>query len=252
VATTNDSRLTAEFFVRAMREMGAPAAQESTVRVLDLGCSSGDVVDAFAELGLDAQGCDFEERLGAGPGRRAIVPSPYRLPFADDSFDLVVSTGVLEHVRNTVECYREIRRVLKPGGMAMHLFVAKWFLPWEPHLHVPLANWMWPHRPRWWLTLWAVLGVRSDWQAGKSWREVVDDNDRYLRDRVCYESMRYHHAVSVRIFGACAWPMRIYIDHAPRGVARVARRMPFRSLSSLVAREFRTAFLVQTKKPNRP
>jgi hypothetical protein len=38
VATTNDSRLTAEFFVRAMREMSAPAAQESTVRVLDLGC----------------------------------------------------------------------------------------------------------------------------------------------------------------------------------------------------------------------
>jgi len=40
-----------------------------------------------------------------------------RLPFADESFDAVLSFSVLEHVRDPFECAAEIRRVLKPGGL---------------------------------------------------------------------------------------------------------------------------------------
>jgi len=39
-------------------------------------------------------------------------------PFADNSVDLVVSTGVLEHVERDREMIREIHRILKPGGVA--------------------------------------------------------------------------------------------------------------------------------------
>lgn len=38
------------------------------------------------------------------------------LPFADESFDAVVSLAVLEHVRDPFRCAQEILRVLKPGG----------------------------------------------------------------------------------------------------------------------------------------
>jgi SAM-dependent methyltransferase len=38
------------------------------------------------------------------------------LTFADDTFDLVTSTGMFEHVENDLAGYREICRVLKPGG----------------------------------------------------------------------------------------------------------------------------------------
>jgi SAM-dependent methyltransferase len=39
-----------------------------------------------------------------------------RLPFADDTFDVVMSYLVLEHLPEPARAYREIARVLKPGG----------------------------------------------------------------------------------------------------------------------------------------
>jgi SAM-dependent methyltransferase len=46
------------------------------------------------------------------------------LPFADGSFDLVTSDQVLEHVEgDPVEAVEQTRRVLKPGGIAVHTTV---------------------------------------------------------------------------------------------------------------------------------
>jgi SAM-dependent methyltransferase len=241
-----DAGSSAEFFVRAMRELGA-ASDDATLRVLDFGCGQGDFVRALNELGLEAQGCDFQSRLGPSAALHPIDPDPYRLPFDDDSFDFVLSTNVLEHAQNVETCYREIRRVLKTGGKAMHVFPSKWYLPTEPHIWVPLMNWVWPRRPRWWLTLWALLGVRKVSQRGMPWRVVVDDNDAYLRDHCSYLSSSRHHQVSVRVFGNAAWPMSFYIEHSPGGVGRLGRRLPLRRIYGWVARELRVSFLVQTK-----
>ncbi len=169
----------------------------------------------------------------------------YRLPFDDSSFDFVVSTAVLEHARDIEGCHREIKRVLKPGGAAMHMFPSKLCLPVEPHILVPLMSWFWPWRPRVWLALWAILGVRKPNQRGKSWREVVRENDEYLRDHCSYLSTRRHRQASMAIYGNCSWPMEYYIDHTEGGVGRLGRRLPFHRLTGLLSREFRLAFLLQ-------
>ncbi len=49
------------------------------------------------------------------PGTR-VVADVQKLPFRDGSVDLVVGTGLLEHVRDERELLAEVRRVLRPGG----------------------------------------------------------------------------------------------------------------------------------------
>ena len=117
----------------------------------------------------------------------------------------------MEHARNKEEALSEIWRVLKVGGHAMHLFPSKWYLPVEPHIFVPLVNFFWPKCPKWWLALWAILGVRNEFQGVKSWKEVTEDNYAYCRQGLSYWSNRKFQAVSLKIFGNCLAPMEFYL-----------------------------------------
>lgn len=56
------------------------------------------------------------------------VADAENLPFADASFDLVYSWGVLHHSPDTQACLREVARVLRPGGKARIMVYHKWSL----------------------------------------------------------------------------------------------------------------------------
>jgi SAM-dependent methyltransferase len=64
------------------------------------------------------------------------------LPFEDGSVDLVLSRALLEHVDGVPDAIHNMRRVLKPGGVALHLIPGRWslfgmaarFLPFKPLL----------------------------------------------------------------------------------------------------------------------
>lgn len=99
-------------------------------RVLDVGCGCG--LDAFiaASLvgaagrvaGLDMTPAMIDVSRGAlaqqDPGNLEFVEAPAEdLPFADDSFDLVISNGVLNLVPDKDRVFRELHRVLRPEGV---------------------------------------------------------------------------------------------------------------------------------------
>jgi len=157
--------------LRIVREAGFEIGPST--RILDLGCGEGNSVRALRAAGYDAVGCDVVVRqlphtqeLAAAGLVRGIQMKPYRLPYDDESFDLILSSEVLEHVMNYEDFIAENRRVQSKGGLSMHIFPGP-YMPVELHVMVPLAC---MHRSYPWLLLWAMLGVRNHFQKGKGFR----------------------------------------------------------------------------------
>ncbi len=98
------------------------------LRVLEIGCGLGTDGAQFARAGAHYTGVDLTE-AAVGLARQCFatyeLPGEFRtadaeqLDFADDTFDLVYSHGVLHHTPDTGRAVREVHRVLKPGGRAV-------------------------------------------------------------------------------------------------------------------------------------
>ncbi len=112
-------------------------------RALDDGCGGGGMAVSFAEEGGWVIGIEpgdrFREagtRLAAEKGVRNITfcrADGTALPFAEASFDLVLSHSVIEHVADPLRYLSEARRVLAPGGL-MLLQTAPYLSPSGAHL----------------------------------------------------------------------------------------------------------------------
>ncbi len=107
------------------------------VRVLDAGCGSGRNLLEFGSLG-SAEGIDtsseaveFCRLRGIAAVRQARVE---QLPLADGSFDLILATDVLEHIRDDVAALRELHRVAAQRGHLLATVPAYQWL-WSQHDH---------------------------------------------------------------------------------------------------------------------
>jgi ubiquinone/menaquinone biosynthesis C-methylase UbiE len=96
-------------------------------RLLEVGCGMGTDLLQFARGGAICTGVDLTPRsIEISRHRFALygmtgdflLTDGERLPFPDESFDVVYSNGVLHHTPDTAAGIREIHRVLKPGGTA--------------------------------------------------------------------------------------------------------------------------------------
>jgi SAM-dependent methyltransferase len=96
-------------------------------RLLEIGCGMGTDLLQFARGGAEVTGVDLTPRsieisrqhfaVYGARGDFAIADGE-SLPFADDSFEVVYSNGVLHHTPDTASAVREVYRVLRPGGEA--------------------------------------------------------------------------------------------------------------------------------------
>lgn len=111
----------------AMEEYRAIARRirtDGATRVLDWGCGEGQISDLLWRGGLDVTAFDYRPDLEEGVWTLEryrhlsahMSPDPRRLPFADGTFDAVLSCGVLEHVEDPDASLEEIKRVLVPAG----------------------------------------------------------------------------------------------------------------------------------------
>jgi len=115
-------------FVRATMLDGIAERLDAVTRdfadILDLGCFDGAFV---APPGARVVRCDAGHGFAAHAG--GVQADEDRLPFADASFDLVVSAGVLDQVNDLPGALTLIRRVLRPDGLFLGAFVGAGSLP---------------------------------------------------------------------------------------------------------------------------
>ena len=144
-----------EPFIGRFADFGSTAGQ----RVLEIGVGLGSDFIRFARAGADLTGVDLTEHaIELVRHRLALerldatlaVADAERLPFADGSFDVVYSWGVLHHTPNPDAAIREARRVLRPGGRLCVMLYAR-------HSWVALG-------------LWARYGLLT----GRPWRSLSD------------------------------------------------------------------------------
>jgi ubiquinone/menaquinone biosynthesis C-methylase UbiE len=96
-------------------------------KILDIGCGTGKSTEPLVKIFKKAEiiGCDPDQAMLAeakANAKKLKLPIKYvegraeKLPFADDYFDAVIA-GTALHWFGTQKAVKEIRRVLKPGGL---------------------------------------------------------------------------------------------------------------------------------------
>lgn len=150
-----------EDMFRRRRHLAAvemPLADLAGKRVLEIGPGAGGHSALFARHGAHVTALDITaERVRAtaakfgllgdrAAGCLAVQGDSEALPFADDSFDIVYSNGVLHHTADTERAIAEAHRVLKPGGRAVIMLYCK-------------SSW------HYWINMWLCVGVLQ----GKAW-----------------------------------------------------------------------------------
>ena len=180
-------------------------------RVLDDGCGGGGMCVSFAEEAASVVGIDLTDRFRNAGDRLALEKGVSNirfssadatsLPFADGSFDLVLSHAVIEHVADPAAYMREARRVLAPGGF-MFLQTAPYLSPSGAHLPklkipVPLhllvgrraafaaSCWLGKHRPLW-------LDVDQEGSSFVTYPRLGKKKDDDLLYHVTVRNLRQH------------------------------------------------------------
>ena len=182
--------------------------------MLDLGCGDGTILEQLVQDGHNLHGYDLAD---VAPARRRLAPffgaeasnrirtapDERTIPFDSNSFDVVISNQVFEHVKFFDPIMAECARVLEAGGVLLTIFPLATY-PVEWHLKVPLAHWIppGPTRVRYLLPFYAA-GLRPRLPGASALGTAVSQ-DEFLRNRTYYRFINEVVAVGRHHFGSCA------------------------------------------------
>jgi len=111
--------------------------------ILDVGCGSGAIADYFAAknqvTGIDVVDQRTEE-FKMGRFKFLQLDGPI-LPFRDESFDIVISNHVLAYIKDKDSHFRELARILRPGGI-IYIATPNRYFPIDPHYKFPLLHYL--------------------------------------------------------------------------------------------------------------
>ena len=122
------------------------------IKLLDWGCGKGHITyllnKRYPANDIEVHSCDVMPEADAKNDSSFLQRTPiieranieviplehtYKLPFANDTYEVILSFGVLEHVPYDQKSLNEIYRVLKPGGLFFCFFLP-YYLSWTQQL----------------------------------------------------------------------------------------------------------------------
>jgi len=124
-------------------------SDRSPLDVVDIGCGAGMLTMIWAESGHRAHGLDVNRQLLELGRQRAVeaglnvdfrIGSGVELPWGDESMDVCLALGFLEHVAPWETCLDEFIRVLRPGGV-LFLSTTNKLCPIQQEFNLPLYSW---------------------------------------------------------------------------------------------------------------
>jgi 2-polyprenyl-3-methyl-5-hydroxy-6-metoxy-1,4-benzoquinol methylase/uncharacterized protein YbaR (Trm112 family) len=111
---------------RRLREYILSLVPKNSESILDVGCGSAWVAKAFQNSSTFVCSPDISsenprkavERYPS-PNHVGVAADTYYLPFADNSFDTIIATEIIEHLHDPKAFAAELLRVVKPDGAAI-------------------------------------------------------------------------------------------------------------------------------------
>ncbi len=101
----------------AIREWLAERGRRG-VKLLEIGGGNGYLANQLADMGFEVISIDPKPRE---PSHFPVQPGiSTQLEFSDDSFEVIFSSNVMEHITQIDMSIQEMKRVLKPGGIMVH------------------------------------------------------------------------------------------------------------------------------------
>jgi SAM-dependent methyltransferase len=186
-------------------------------RGLDVGCQAGALADALAEItGVPWAGVDpgIEAARRSPGGQELLHGWGHDLPLETGAFDCALFANVYEHVQpeQRMATWREIRRVLRPGGIVVGQIPNPHF-PIESHSRLPFLGWFPVETQR---RLWRFAPVpwEHDFFVVRL-TELVRDAEREGFTVVAAESFNYSPAVIPRQVRWAARALQAPMKHFP-------------------------------------
>jgi SAM-dependent methyltransferase len=178
-------------------------------RVLEVGAGTGQQALELERRGFQVEAIEIPSSNYAQDRMFPIVDFDGRhIPFPDASFDVVFSSNVLEHVPDLVQMHKEIRRVLKPTGYALHVLPTHAWRFWTTLSAFPTAVQYAGTigdqlKPRWPLSLAEIKRLAGAWHpAGRHLAAPFGQRRHGERGNIISETWLFHPNWWRRNFGA--------------------------------------------------
>ena len=246
-----------------LADLGRRLSSDPVPKALDYGCGAGQLVECANAAGMDCIGVETFYEGGSYRDdaiRRGLLNTVIfeldegRIPQADNTFDIVFSNQVFEHIEDFTTPLQEINRVLRPGGLFINAFPTRdvWR---EGHCGILFAHWFSKQTrfPRYHYALaMRTLGFgyntgnksRPDWT-----RNILEwlDNWTFYRSNADVRAA-FSPYFDIELYDADFFVYRLENSRTLRFAAAVMRLSAFRPLAAFLAQKLAGHTYVLTKR----